>query len=121
MSRQYFNFSSLIRDFSNQFTVISPVKGGYDESGDWKDGQEEKIVLTGAIIAFKESKVFRSDGAITSKDKRLFMEQALPKALIGAKIAYAGQEYMIESELENAEFTGVWSYFLRWCSAFDTL
>ena len=118
MSRQYFDFSDLISDYSNQFTVITHQKGEYDDAGDWQDEQEKRETFTGAIISFKESKVFRSEGAITAKDKRLFMQQALPKALIGAHVEYDGQKYMIESEHENAEFTGVYSYFLRYVSAF---
>ena len=119
MSRQYFDFSDLIQDFSNTFTAISHTDGGYNDSGEWQDGVEMRTEYKGAIIAFKESKVFRSEGAITAKDKRLFMQQPLPQALIGAEVVHKGQKYMIESELENAEFTGVWSYLLKWVSAFD--
>lgn len=118
MSRQYFDFSGLILDFSNTFTVITHTAGGYDDAGDWKDEQETRTEKTGAIIAFKESKVFRSDGKITTQDRRLFMQQPLPQALLGASVVYKGQKYMIESEHENAEFTGVYSYFLRYVSAF---
>ncbi len=121
MSRQYFDFDSLIEDFANPFTVITHTAGAYDSSGDWREGTETRTEYTGAIIAFKESKVFRSEGAITAKDRRLFMRKKLPDALIGAKVEYDGQTYMIESELENAEFTGVYSYMLRWVSAFDTV
>lgn len=119
MSRQYFDFSDLIHDYSNQFIVITHQESGYDDAGDWQGEQEKRETFTGAIIAFKESKVFRSEGAITAKDKRLFMNQALPKALVGASVEYQGQKYKIESELENAEFTGVYSYLLKWVSAFD--
>lgn len=121
MSRQYFDFSSLIIDYENPFTVLSYTEAGYDERGKWQEGQEVKTELRGAIIGFNEGKVFRADGAITSKDKRLFMLRPLPQALVGAKVLYNKQEYMIESELENAEFTGVYSYFLRWVRAFDTV
>lgn len=118
MSRQYFDFSGLIRDYSNTFTVITHAGGGYNDAGDWEDKQETRAEYTGAIISFKESKVFRSEGKITAKDKRLFMQQALPDALTGATVLYRGRQYMIESELENAEFTGVYSYFLRYVSTF---
>lgn len=121
MSRQYFNFSPLIRSFENPFTVLTYTESGFDERGKWQEGQEKKTTLKGAIIGFKESKVFRAEGAITAKDKRLFMLQMLPQALIGAKVLYNKQEYTIESELENAEFTGVYSYYLRWVKAFDTV
>lgn len=119
MSRQYFDFSGLIRDFSNTFTVITRSEGGYNDAGDYQDGQETRTEYTGAIISHRESKVFRSEGKITSKDRRLFTLHALPAALMGASVEYNGQKYMIESELENAEFTGVYSYLLRWVSAFD--
>ena len=118
MSRQYFDFSSLIQDFENPFQVVTHTGSGYNAAGDWQEGQEKITELTGAIISFKESRILRSEGAITAKDKRLFMLQRLPDALIGAKVIYAGQEYKIESETENAEFTGVYSYLLRWVSVF---
>lgn len=119
MSRQYFDFSSLIADFANPFQVVTHTESGYDAAGDWQEGKEQITELTGAIINFKESKVFRSEGAITAKDKRLFMQNRLPDALVGATVKYKGQRYKIESELENAEFTGVYSYLLKWVSAFD--
>ena len=121
MSRQYFDFSGLIADYTNMFTVVTNTEAGYDKAGDWQPGMEQRQTFVGAIIAFKESKVHRSEGAITAKDKRLFMQQALPQALVGALVEYKGQKYRIDSELENAEFTGIWSYLLKWVSAFDTV
>ena len=118
MSRQYFDFSSLISDFSNTFTVVTR-SNDYNDAGVWEGNQQTRTEHTGAVIAFRESKVFRPEGGITAKDRRLFMQQRLPQALIGAEVEYQGQKYMIESELENAEFTGVYSYMLRWVSAFD--
>lgn len=121
MSRQYFDFPGLIHDYSNTFTVITGEESGYNKAGDWQQGTGKRQTFTGAIIAFKESKVHRSEGTITAKDRRLFMQQALPQALVGAYVEYRGQKYKIDSELENAEFTGVWSYLLKWVSAFDTV
>lgn len=121
MSRQYFDFSGLIADYENEFTVITTAEDHYDEKGDYVKGEETQQTMSGAIIGFKESKIFRAEGTLTAKDKHLFMLTRLPDALIGAKVLYRGQEYLIESETENAEFTGVYSYVLRWCKAFDTL
>ena len=118
MSRQYFDFSGLILDYSNAFEVITHAEGGYDEAGDWQDGKETREEYTGAIIAHKAIKVLRSEGKITAQDRRLFMKKPLPQALMGAKVVYNGDLYMIESEHQNAEFTGVYSYFLRYVSAF---
>lgn len=119
MSRQYFDFTPLIQQHETTFVVITHKDGGYDDAGDWQDGQETRTEYTGAIIAHKESKVFRSEGKITTQDRRLFMQQPLPQALMGAKVVYDGDLYMIESEHQNAEFTGVYSYFLRYVSAFE--
>ena len=119
MSRQYFDFSGLIDAYSTTFTVITHEKGEYNSAGDYVEEHEKRQEFTGAIIAYRESKVFRSDGAITAKDKRLYMQERLPAALIGAEVVHGGQRYMIESELENAEFTGIWAYHMKWVSAFD--
>ena len=61
MSRQYFDFSGLISDYSNTFEVVTRTGSGYNDAGDWTEGTEKRTRLTGAIIAFRESKVFRSD------------------------------------------------------------
>lgn len=119
MSRQYFDFSPLIQQHATTFEVITHTNGGYNDAGDWQDGQEKRDEIKGAIIAHAESKVFRSEGKITKQDRRLFMLQPLPAALVGAELVFEGKRYMIESEHENAEFTGVYSYFLRYVSAFD--
>ena len=121
MSRQYFDFSGLIHDYENTFTVVVHKEAGYNAKGDWEDGREEKTEHTGAIISFRESKVHRSEGAITAKDKRLFTLYKLPDALVGADVIFRGQKYTLESELENSEFTGIYSYLLKWVSAFDKL
>ena len=120
MNKRYFNFDNLVQDYSTTFTVVTFSEAGYNDSGDYQKGRETRTEYTGAIIAFTESKVFRSEGAITTKDKRLFMLQALPDALIGAHVEHDGQKYTIDSELENARFTGVYSYLLKWVSAFGT-
>ena len=79
---------------------------------------QEKIDLEGAIISFKESKVYRSEGTYTANDKRLFMLKPIDDKLNGAKVAYEGKVYSVEDNTENAKFTGVYAYTLKFCSAF---
>lgn len=119
LTRQYFDFTSLIADYADDFFVVTHAGSGYDEAGDWLEGQEERVKYTGAIIAYRESKIMRAEGAISTKDRRLFMHAPLPDAMIGAYVLYGGQKYHVDSETENAEFTGVYSYHLKWVSAFD--
>ena len=118
--QQYFHFESLINKFSREFTATYKTGGGgYDDKGDYTSGEVVKETLTGAIINFKESKTYRAEGTLKTQDKRLFMLQPLKSALIGATVIDNSNEYRIEEATENAMFTGVYSYVLRWVSAFD--
>lgn len=56
---------------------------------------------------------------MSEKDRALFMLEPLKFDLQGAEVIHEGNKYSIESKLENAAFTGVWSYNLKWSSAFE--
>lgn len=97
-----------------------PVKTmGYDDSGEWVQGEPIKYELRGAIISFRESKIYRAEGTLTAKDKRLFMLEPLPEALAGAVVIYEGSKYNIDNTTDNSKFTGVWAYTLKYNSAFN--
>lgn len=115
---QNFNFSRLVQKHSCEFTVNTLLNGYYDDSGDWVNGETKEITLQGAIIKRRDSKIFKSDGTITEQDRALFMLQPIEKALQGSKIVYQDNVYSIMNNLENAEFTGIWSYTLKYVSAF---
>jgi len=116
---QYFNFESLIKKYSTEFTAIVPSEGGYNDSGDYVAGEEKKIKLVGAIISHRLSKIFRSEGTITEQDRALYMLEPLENSLKGAKVIHGGNLYRVGDLLENSEFTGVYSYTLKYVSAFD--
>lgn len=115
---QYFNFSRLIKKYSSSFTAITLSTGDYNDAGDFIKGEQSEIVLQGAIIAHRESKVHRSEGKLTTQDRRLFTLEPIDKALQGSKVVYEGNVYSISDESENAKFTGVYAYTLKWISAF---
>lgn len=115
----YFDFSRLIGKYMSEFIAITHTEGSYDNKGKWVEGKETRQTLKGAIIGFKESKIFRSSGTLTAKDKRLFMLEPINDALKGAEIVFKGEKYNIDEESENADFTGVWAYTLKYVSAFD--
>lgn len=115
---QLYNFTRLIDKYKSQFTAITLTEGYFDDLGDFVKGEETETTIYGAVIAFKESKVHRSEGTITTKDRRLFVTQPIDKALQGSKAIYEGNVYSIEDESENAKFTGVYAYLLKYCSAF---
>lgn len=115
----YFDFSRLIGKYSREFTAITRTKGSYDNKGKFQEGKKTSQTLTGAIIGFKESKIFRSSGTLTAKDKHLFMLEPISGALKGAEIIFEGEKFNIDAETENAKFTGVYAYVLKYVSAFD--
>lgn len=114
-----FNFVRLVNKYSTEFTAIIPSKGYYNDAGDYVQDAEQEITLTGAIIAHRESKIFRSEGTITQQDRALYTLKPLENALQGAKVIYKGNTYRIGETLDNGEFTGVWYYNLKYVSAFD--
>jgi hypothetical protein len=116
---QYYDFSRLIRKYQTTFTTITITDGYYDDYGDWVKGSEVRKELQGAIISHRESKIYRSEGNLTAKDKRLFMLEPIENALLHSKVIHNGNEYSIEDNVENAIFTGVYAYRLKYVSAFD--
>lgn len=115
----YFNFERLIEKYSCEFTAIVNFEGKYDDKGDWVNGESREIPMTGAIIGFKESKVFRSEGTLTAKDKHLFMLKPFDNSWKNVAVIYKGEKYNVEAETDNADFTGFYSYVLKYVSAFD--
>lgn len=114
---QYFNFSRLIKKYMCNFTAITLSNGYYNDAGDWV----QDTVLTpliGAIISQSESKILRSEGALTEKDKQLFMLEPVDDTLHGAKVIYKDNVYDLTNSIENADFTGVYVYTLKYVSAF---
>lgn len=114
-----FDFTDLIHQYSTSFIVSIPSAGHYDDSGDWKKGTATQITMQGAIISHRENKIFRSQGTITENDRALYMLEPFNFALQGAEIIHQGNKYSIDSRLDNAVFTGVYAYTLKWVSAFN--
>lgn len=116
---QLYNFKRLIRKYNSEFTLITLTDGYYDDAGDWIKGEAKETTLNGAVISFKESKIYRSEGTLTTNDRRLFTLEPVPNALKGTKAVVNGILYSIEDCTENAKFTGVYAYTLRYISAFN--
>ena len=78
----------MIEQYSVDFKVLCESKGSYDDSGEYADGEITESLFHGAIVAFSENKVYRSEGRLTSQDKLLIMQEPINKALHGAKVIY---------------------------------
>lgn len=114
---KYFDFDSLIDKYTCEFTVLNSGKGEFNDLGDWNPATTE-TVMQGAIIGISASKVYRSDGVLTVKDRELFMKESLGD-IEKAYVFYDGNKYKVENNpQDNHQFTGVWQYTLKWVSAF---
>lgn len=115
----FFNFNRLIAKYGSNLTAITVTDGEYNESGDFvKNGTSETIIF-GAVISHTENKVYRSEGALTKQDRRFFTAKPINPSLMDAKAIYDGNVYSIENCSENAKFTGVYAYTLKYVSVFD--
>ena len=116
-----FNFSRLIAKYSRSFTVLVKSEGYYDDKGDYVDGSLTEIKLSGAIIGYAESKIQRSEGTLSAMDKALHTLTPLDNTLLGCTVVFKGSEYRIESQKgeSNSDFTNVYSYTLKYVSAFN--
>ena len=118
---QEFNFARLVKKYSSDFTVVTYLDNKekeYDDRGYRVKGEEKRTTLNGAIISRGESVIFRSDGNLTEKDKRLFMLTPIDDALLNAKVVYENEIYNIQRSTDNSNFTGVWAYLMKYVSAF---
>lgn len=116
---QYFDFSYLIKKYSTFFKVRIPSEGYFDDSGDWQKGKPIEKRMVGAIISHRESKIFKSGGTLTEQDRVLYVHEPLAFALQGAELIHDGKVYSISSTSQNAVFTGVYSYSLKYVSVFN--
>lgn len=113
-----YDFSRLIRKYGSNFKAITITGGFYNDSGDFEKAEKQELTLQGAIISFKESKIYRSEGTLTTKDKRLFTLEPIAPHLQGAQVLYEDNIYSVEDNTENSKFTGVFAYTLKYVSAF---
>lgn len=112
----YFDFYELINKYSTSFKALIASENSYDDTGEYSCIKEERE-LTGAIIGISDSKLYRSAGTLTDKDKYLFMFEPLP--LNDTEIIHKNNRYKVEEQVENSEFTGVYQYTLKYVSAFN--
>ena len=120
---QYFDFSRLIRKYSRQFTCELKAEGAYDDFGEWVTSEKSVVSMTGAIFSVRDSKLRQPDGVYTEKDKVLYTLTPIDNAMLGAEIIFKDNVYMVEDSTgtDDAEFTGIYMYRLKWVSIFRRL
>lgn len=116
---QFFHFTRLIQKYGSSLTVEIKKESYIDDLGDYVHGEPIIQEIFGAVLSVSERRIYQSDGAITTKDRQLFLTKPLESDLFGAKALYKGNHYSIEEDTENGDFTGVYPYLLKFVSAFD--
>lgn len=113
----YFDFFDLIDKYSTEFTLVKEAQGYYDDTGSYIRGEVTRQELTGAIMDIRDSKLYRSEGTLTSADKELYCFNEIGD-IVNAHILWKGNRYKVEQTEENAKFTDVYRYTLKYVSAF---
>lgn len=115
----YFNFEDLINKYSRDVTILSKTRN-LNDVGDWEEEVTE-CIIQGAILGINENKIYKSEGALTIQDKALYTLTPIADALMNGKVVFNGNTYGIENQIgtDNAEFTGVYNYTLKFISAFN--
>lgn len=116
---QLYNFTRLINKYSSVFTLITNGDRTKNDMGDYVKGEETSETMTGAIISHTESKILRSEGNLTTNDKKLYTLKPIKKALKTSKVIYDNKVYSIEQSTDNSQITGFYSYNLKYVSAFN--
>lgn len=112
-----FDFTDLIEKYSVSYTLIIPQKGGYVD-GYYQAGAEERKEMEGAIVPYKESRIYQSGGSLTQEDRELYSMARLEfeKNLV---VEHKGKKYKVESETDYSDYADVYVYALKRVSAFD--
>lgn len=115
---QLFNFSRLVNKYKSEFKSITLLSGYYNDSGDLVSDETQEVTLQGAIIKHRDSKIYKSNGTLTEQDRALFLLEPLSDNFLKSQIVYENNVYSVQDCNENAKFTGVYKYTLKYVSAF---
>lgn len=109
-----YDFTRLIKKYSNKFEVISSEDGKYVD-GKYQAGLSTVEEMSGAIIPMTERKIYQSGGALKSTDIQLYTIKPLPK---DCKVRYKNNTYSVEEETNHEDYADAYVYVLRWVSSF---
>ena len=115
-----YNFHRLIQKYSCTFTVSYHNNGSY-EGGIYKPGDTVTESVSGAVVPVSAKKAYQSGGSYTEKDKELYVLSQLPRALLGGRAIYRGEEYSIEEESDYSEYCDAFVYVMKRVDADDKL
>lgn len=111
--KKLYNFSRLVRKYSNPFTLTVYGTGTHVD-GRYQKGQPTEYSKFGAILPLSQRKIYQSGGTLTSADRQLYMLERIEESLKGSRVTYQGKTYAIEEDTDYTDFSDVSVYVLRW-------
>lgn len=108
-----YNFKRLIEKYSVDFTLVSISEGSY-VGGKYVEGVKTETQCRGAVEPISDSKIYQSGGALTTKDRRLFMKNPIEQSLTNSKVIHKGNVYKIEQEANYEDYADAYIYTLKW-------
>lgn len=113
-----YDFKRLIKKYSADFVIRTESEGSYVD-GKWIAGTPSETPMRGAIVPFKEIKIYQSGGHLSSEDRQLYTIAPIANALRNGSVLYKGRTYKIEESTDYSEYADVHIYTLKWVSTDD--
>lgn len=113
-----YSFKRLIKKYSVPFTIEVLGAGFRNDVGEWQNAASITTEETGAIIPLTQRQIYQSGGALTEKDRTLFISRSVPIPL-KSRIHYKGDTYHVEARIPFEDYADFNSYSLKYVSAFD--
>lgn len=113
-----YDFRRLIHKYSVKFEAVHASEGAY-VSGHYQEGLVTVTEMHGAIVPLAESKLYKSGGSYTAKDRQLYLFTPITSPLKNTNIRYKGQVYSVEQETDFDDYADVYIYLAKWVKEYD--
>lgn len=113
-----FDFTDLIEKYSVPYTLIIPGENGGFVDGYYQEATATRREMEGAIVPYKESRIYQSGGSLTSEDRELYSSEKLEfdKNLY---VEHSGKTYKVDTEADYGDYADVYVYGLKRVSVHD--
>nr|DAD87162.1 MAG TPA: head closure knob [Siphoviridae sp. ctM4P7] len=113
-----FDFTDLIEKYSVPYTLIIPGENGGFVDGYYQEATATRREMEGAIVPYKESRIYQSGGSLTNEDRELYSSEKLEfeKNLY---VEHSGKTYKVDTEADYGDYADVYVYGLKRVSVHD--
>lgn len=107
-----FEVADMIREYSLPFELVTRSEGSFDQenAGRWTPGEDVKTMEQGALIPLPTKIIYDSGGALTTKDRHLFITKPVP---IGSECHFKNDIYVVQGETDWGDYADAYKYILK--------